>query len=176
MSHKEIMEAYRSMQEQALEEKKLSKDQKKEMDVDNDNDIDGDDLKKLRSKKDDDDDENEVEDNSSKKKAKGKKDDEMEVRIESLSDQSVDYARERNSAATQAVLKMWAESLGMNEADQTKGATPPEKIDSKMSPKSKEFVDMHGKKIDSTVYPSQQTAVDAGRSTSRAPARPGDKR
>ena len=58
-------------------------------------------------------------------------------------------------------------------ANPKKGATPPEEMDSKESPKAKEFAAKH--KVDVTdEEPTHKTATDAGRATKPAAARPGD--
>ena len=58
-------------------------------------------------------------------------------------------------------------------ANPKKGATPPEGLTDKESPKSKEFIAKHTVDVEDEEK-THQTATDAGRATKPAPARPGD--
>jgi hypothetical protein len=168
---KNLMKAY-----QEIVEKKLSPAQKKHMDVDDDGDIDDKDLKKLRSKK-----------TSGKKEA----DVDMEIRVEETEQidelntkqikkdldsgmshdaDIVDYQREKNSE----VAKRYIEMLEANRDQHTKGATSPEEIDSKMSPKSKTFKAQHKGDVVHDGNVAAVSATAAGRATSKAPKRPAD--
>jgi len=74
----------------------------------------------------------------------------------------------------EAFEEMWAAIQEAAEpATRKKNATPPEAIDSKESPKSKEFIAKHAVEVEDEEE-THQTATDAGRATKPAAARPGD--
>lgn len=74
----------------------------------------------------------------------------------------------------EAFEEMWAALQEAAEpASRKKNATPPEAIDSKESPKSKEFIAKHAVEVEDEEE-THQTATDAGRATKPAAARPGD--
>jgi Arc/MetJ-type ribon-helix-helix transcriptional regulator len=97
-----------------------------------------------------------------------------EETISNLEDEVIDAYQSRSVGMRKAMEQMWTEAK--TKADQTKGAYPGEKHDSKESPKSKEFVkDTVGDaKWDDTEEKGHDDASKAGRATKKAPRRPGD--
>lgn len=111
------------------------------------------DVKKKEKKKDDEeesDDEGEEEeapeDDDEEKPVEPKKDKGDMKKNPKTADKKAEISKIESVKTEEAFKSFWqmAEDL-LEKSNQKKGATPPEEIDSKMSPKSKEFVAKHGK-------------------------------
>lgn len=225
MTIENIIEAYKKMK--GKKEEKLSPEQEREMDVDDDGDIDGKDLKKLRKKKHKKDDGDKEETSESVESEEGeelseadmskyrkdlvqnmdriktclkdpsmknynckyisrtmedkadeledslkyKKENEQRMKrenqVQTATYESVDFETESKSGIAKAYMEMREKQAG--------AATPPEKIDSKMSGKNKDFVNMHKVQVMDRTKVSVEDSLAAGRATSVAPKRPADK-
>lgn len=137
---------------QEVQEKKLSAKQKKHFDKDNDGDIDGEDMAALNKKEE-----------TECPKCKGKGCDHCggdgvheEAPADPVKKAPARKGDKANAEKTELKAQRaceeadWLSDLAkqldeLNKADQTKGATSPEGIADKESPKSKEFMDMHKK-------------------------------
>lgn len=142
---------------------------RKDKDIDNDGDVDSSDeyLHKRRAATDDaidggkkpakkEEDEEEGDEEETPKVA-GKKDDKKKVASNAKTAEI-----SKIGEATEALLDMFANILG--ERKETKGATKPEGIMDKESPKSKEFVDKHKVEVKDEEE-THETAVKAGQAT-----------
>lgn len=186
---KSIRDAYLDI----IQEKKLTPAQQKELDVDNDMDIDADDFKKLRKKKGKEeveekkkqsaedeelgdeedttteDDEEEMDDEnpkkSTKKKVEGKGYKKEETTFE-------DEIRSKSVGMRRALEQVWLEATERKK--HVKGATDPEGLLDKESPKSKEFIDKHETEEDDTLVKSLDDVSKAGRATKQSPSRGND--
>lgn len=150
---KKLTEAYSEVNEK----KKLDPVGKADADIDNDGDVDKSDSYLHNRRK-------------TIKKAMGKKGgDEVEMSPTKKSDKTSDMAAE------ETLPPVYARIMEKREKHM-KGATEPEDIMSKESPKSKEFADMHTKdmKVDDTEEKGHQDASAAGRKGPVAKARPND--
>jgi hypothetical protein len=178
MDSKTIENIWNAFQE--VQEKKLSAKQKKHFDKDNDGDIDGEDMAALNKKEEtecpkcmgkgcdhcDDKGVHEEAPAAPVKKAPARKGD------KSNADPAPKKVAEEAEAEWLADLALQLDEL--NKADQTKGATSPEGIADKESPKSKEFMDMHkksDKEIEDKEEQGHKDVVKAGKATKPAPAR-----
>ena len=175
MDSKTIENIWNAFQE--VQEKKLSAKQKKHFDKDNDGDIDDADMAALNKKE---------ETECPKCKGKGCDHcDEKGVHEEAPADpvkkapaRKGDKANGQSSELKKEEAE-WLQDLAnqldeLNKADQTKGATSPEGIADKESPKSKEFMDMHkksDKEIEDKEEQGHKDVSKAGRATKAAPAR-----
>lgn len=168
-----------------VQEKKLSPKQKKHMDQDKDGDIDGDDMAALRAKK---------EGYGKMKKESscgGKMRKEEKMECPKCKGEGCDHCDGKGYHMSKeegyGSKKMKESNLFSDEeiaaieekADaHTKGATKPEGIMDKESPKAKEFAaqstDIEGEKHKDFDEKGHDDASKAGRPTSQAPARKGD--
>jgi hypothetical protein len=186
-------------EELELEEKKLDpvndkendkefKD-RKDKDIDNDGDVDSSDeyLHKRRKATDDaidskkeEKEEDEVEEPKEpapkKKPSVGRTQSTKDIKHnDHTSDKKAEISKIESVDTREAFIAMWSE---LEEAvNQKKGATAPEEIDSKESPKSKEFIAKHkqsDKKIEDGEEEGHEMATKAGRVTKQAPNRGND--
>lgn len=197
-SMKKVWEAYLE-----VTEKKLSPAQKKHLDQDKDGDIDGQDFAALRAKKAKKTDEGSCGSSRTKKegkmecpKCKGEGCDHCDGKGYHMSEEKIDEAGcaddikqaparkgdKKNSEEGTSIYKEFVEvlerSMASPDTKHTKGATKPEGIADKESPKSKEFMDMH-KKSDKEIEDKEEQGHDdvskAGRAVkSQASSRRGD--
>ena len=178
MDIKEIEGIWAAFQE--VQEKKLSAKQKKHFDKDNDGDIDGEDMAALNKKEE-----------TECPKCKGKGCDHCDgkgVHEEAPADPVKKAPARKGDKANADKTELqaqraceeadWLADLALqldelNKADHTKGATSPEGIADKESPKSKEFMDMHkksNKEIEDKEEQGHKDVVKAGQATKPAPA------
>lgn len=92
------------------------------------------------------------------------------MKKESTEEEYVDTSMKRNSSMREALNQVWSEAVDKH----TKGATKPEGLLDKESPKSKEFIDKHEKEEDDTLVKSFDDVSKAGRVTKQSPARNAD--
>lgn len=162
-----IKDGYLSIHEKKkmddVDKKALKKDfdDRDDKDIDNDGDVDSSDeylhkRRKAVSKA--------VDEKSCDSKMKKE-----EVDVE---EEHVEAVQAKNYSMREALKQVWTEA---NEREKhTKGATKPEGLLDKESPKSKEFIDKHDTEEDDTLVKSFDDVSKAGRVTKQAPARNAD--